>query len=67
MLAYEEAIKCPRCGREALTRTEEQEDDKGIRMAVSRCGERSCSYYGKVWFFALDRDNTAIYHTIYNT
>jgi len=67
MLTYEEATKCPRCGRISPTRVEEEADEKGVRLAMSRCTERSCTYYAKVWFFALDPENEVLYHTLYNT
>jgi hypothetical protein len=66
MLTYERAIICPRCGRPAPATTEEKEDDQGVRMTVARCGEKSCSFYGNLWFFAMDRQNVVVYHTIYN-
>ena len=66
-MTYDEAIFCPRCRLPGVARTEEVADAKGCRMTMVRCLRLECPYYKRTWFFAMDAENTVLYHTLYNT
>lgn len=37
--------------------------DVGMRIASVRCEDKTCPYYGNIWFFTLDEDNNVVDHT----
>jgi hypothetical protein len=63
MPTYEQAIRCPRCGKQGNTRVILDMLDPALRTASSFCSDKGCSFYGRFWFFSLNSENVVLKHT----
>lgn len=60
-VTYDQAIKCPRCGRRGNVRVAENQDVG--RLGSCFCTDKKCSFYGRFWFFTLNDANEVLSHT----
>lgn len=66
MITYEQAIRCPRCGKDGNARTNFTSDpvlgsDKRVTSVF--CADKTCPFYGRFWYFEVSLGNEVLTHT----
>lgn len=60
-MTYEEAIRCPRCGKTGDARVVSA--NTRDRQVNCYCLDKTCPFYGRLWFLLVDNGSRVLYHT----
>jgi len=63
MPTYEQAIRCPRCGKVGLAVAKLIPQEIGTRQVTCGCTDMACSYYDRRWFLLVNALNEVTYHS----
>ena len=63
MVTYEQAIRCPRCGKVGYALAALESSLTGQRQVTCRCADKTCAFYGRTWYLVLDHTNRVHSHT----
>ena len=71
MVTYEQAIRCPRCGKNGSAVAGEEFDcdpiyrtvDGRVRQVTCECEDITCPFYQRHWYLLVNALNEVVYYT----